>query len=107
MKIPAPTDQEPATLSAELLASLGRSPFTQATVDGLRKLRFSFKSSKGKKVSARISEDLLNTVKARLNVSTDTEAMELALVNMATTDDFGKWLVGQSGSLTQDFSLEL
>jgi len=107
MKTRAFAEQASTVLTADQIPALSRNKFTQATVDGLRKLVSPFKSSKEKKVSARLPEDLLTIVKSRLNVTTDTEAMQLALINMATADDFGSWLVGQTGSLTEDFTLDL
>ncbi len=93
--------------SAEIPRSLSRLRLTEGSVERLRGVRLAFGTAKDKKVSGRISGDLLGTVKQRLGVTSDTEAIEMALANMAITDDFGSWLVDQSGQLSEDFQLEL
>ncbi len=91
----------------ELLKSLGKVRMTDKTVARLRDVRVELGSVKDKRVSGRISGNLLGTFKARLGVTSDTEAIEMALANMAITDDFGVWLVDQAGALSADFTLEL
>ncbi len=89
------------------LKSLAKTRMTDKAVARLRSVRIALGATKDKKVSGRISGDLLGTVKARLGVTSDTEAIEMALANMAVTDDFGAWLVDQGGELSKDFKLEL
>ncbi len=82
-------------------------PLRQETVRRLKAAGQGFGARKDRKVSGRISGELLAVVKRRLGVSSDTEAIEMALVNMALTDDYGAWLVDQAGRLDPDFKLEL
>jgi hypothetical protein len=89
------------------LRALAKSRLTDKSVGRLKEVGGALAAAKDKKVSGRISGELLATVKQRLGVTSDTEAIEMALVNMAITDDFGTWLVDQAGQLDQDFELEL
>ena len=91
----------------EFAQALGKLRLTNDSVERLRGVRVALGPVKNKKVSGRISGELLGTVKQRLGVTSDTEAIEMALANMAITDDFGAWLVDQAGQLSEDFELEL
>ena len=100
------TRHEPPS-AAIPLQTLAKSRLTAKSVSRLRMAGGIFGVSKDKKVSGRISGELLATVKNRLGITSDTEAIEMALVNMAITDDFGMWLIDQSGQLDKDFELGL
>jgi hypothetical protein len=89
MRIPAPT------------------PLSEKSIDRLRAVGRAFGEAKDKRVSGRISAELLAAAKHRLGATSDTEAIEMALANMVVTDDFGTWLVDQAGQLDQDFELGL
>ena len=82
-------------------------PLTAETVKRLKAAGNSFGLRKDKRISGRISCELLAAAKQRLGVASDTETIELALVNMALADDYGAWLVAQAGRLDTDFRLEL
>lgn len=82
-------------------------PLTAETVKRLKAAGNTFGVRKDKRVSGRISGELLAAAKQRLGVVSDTETIELALVNMAFADDYGAWLVAQAGRLDTDFKLEL
>lgn len=82
-------------------------PLSVKTIGRLRSVGRAFGDAKDKRISGRISAALLATVKHRLSVASDTEAIEIALANMAVTEDFGTWLVEQAGQLDPDFELEL
>lgn len=82
-------------------------PLSVKSVGRLRAVGRTFGDTKDKRVSGRISAELLATVKHRLGVASDTEAIEMALANIVVTEDFGTWLVDQAGQLDQDFELEL
>jgi hypothetical protein len=99
-----PETQSPTALS--LMTSLRQTPIMDVTIKSLRAMRLKLTGKTKKKIGSRVDQDLLSTVKTRLNVTSDTEAIELALVNMAITDDFGSWLVSQAGKLPEDFNLE-
>jgi hypothetical protein len=77
------------------------------TVARLKVAGRAFGGRKDKRVSGRISGQLLAAAKQRLGVASDTETIELALVNMAFADDFGMWLTAQAGRLDADAALEL
>lgn len=100
------TPHEPPSVTISL-QTLAKSRLSGKSVSRLRMAGGIFGVSKDRKVSGRISGELLATVKNRLGVTSDTEAIEMALVNMAITDDFGTWLVDQSGQLDEDFELGL
>ncbi len=87
------------------LGQLSKSRLSVNTIGRLRGVADTLARGKDKRVSGRISGALLATVKERLGVTSDTEAIEMALVNMAITDDFGTWLVDQAGRLDQAFEL--
>jgi len=82
-------------------------PLTVETVKRLKAAGNAFGVRKDKRVSGRISGELLAAAKQRLGVASDTETIELALVNMALADDYGAWLITQAGRLDVDFKLEL
>jgi hypothetical protein len=102
-----PVEAKSGAVGKELLESLGKTRMTDRALARLHSVRVELGSIKDKKVSGRISGDLLSAVKARLGVVSDTEAIEMALANMAVTDDFGSWLIDQGGALSADFKLEL
>lgn len=96
-------DAEPVQqLSLEALA---QAPLTGVSLKKLRSVDRGLGLKKDRKVSGRISGALLAAVKHRLGVQSDTEAIELSLVNMAIADDYGAWLVAQAGQLDEDFQL--
>jgi hypothetical protein len=54
----------------------------------------------------RMPEALVARAKARTGVKSDTELIELALVNLAVADDYAEWLLSQRASVSQDVDLE-
>jgi hypothetical protein len=54
----------------------------------------------------RMPEALVARAKARTGVKSDTELIELALVNLAVADDYPEWLLAQRASVNQDVDLE-
>ena len=61
---------------------------------------------KTKAVSTRQDPALLEMVKTKLGVTTDTEAITGALKIVAGEDNFWAWLSTQSGTLSPDFDLD-
>lgn len=98
----APGTEPMLPLSLETLA---QAPLTGVSLKKLRTVDSRLGLKKDRKVSGRISGALLAAVKHRLGVQSDTEAIELALVNMAIADDYGAWLVAQAGQLDEEFDL--
>lgn len=92
---------------AAALRAVAGARLTGQSVSRLRAVVHAYGDLKDKRVSGRISGELLAAVKHHLGVTSDTEAIEIALANMAITDDFGTWLVDQAGQLDPDFELEL
>jgi len=102
------TSSKPALDDASaVLRAVAGVRLTGQSVSRLRAVGHALGAIKDKRVSGRISGELLAAVKHRLGVNSDTEAIEIALANMAITDDFGTWLVDQAGQLDPDFELEL
>ena len=93
--------------SADTAAAASEPPLAAETVKRLKAAGSAFGVRKDKRVSGRISGELLAAAKQRLGVASDTETIELALVNMALADDYGAWLIVQAGRLDTDFKLEL
>jgi len=73
-------------------------------VDALRK-RGVLAGRRSHKLSARIDPGLIQAARERLGQGSDTEIVTAALAVLAGGDDFGAWLVGQSGRLPEDFEL--
>ena len=92
---------------ATALSAAPGAQLTGQSVSRLRAVAHAYGDLKDKRVSGRVSGKLLAAVKHHLGVTSDTEAIEIALANMAITDDFGTWLVDQAGQLDPDFELEL
>ena len=82
-------------------------PLSEQIVSELRQVGHTFGPGKNKRISGRVSEDLMAAVKNRLGVTSDTEAIEMALAGIVLADDFGIWLTDQSGALDEGFGLEL
>lgn len=62
---------------------------------------------KDKRLTGRISSELVEAAKKRAHVSSDTELIELALSRLALEDDFGARLVRRKGSLPRDLDLAI
>src|SRR5262245_57107787 len=58
-------------------------------------------------IRGRVSTALVKAARKRAGVSTDTELIELALSNLALTDDFGEKFLMRKGTLDPDLDLEL
>ena len=92
------------TLSLELLS---KTRLSFRSIAKLKQFAATLAVGKDKRVSGRISGELLAAVKHRLGAASDTGTIEMALVNMVIADDFGTWLVDQAGRLDEDFDLGL
>jgi len=97
---------EAVVIRSEDLRDLARNRLTDESVGRLRILRGTLAPTKDRKISARVSGDLLAAVKERLGGVSDAEAIEMALVTLAETDDFGSWMEANAGRLDEDFDLD-
>ena len=57
-------------------------------------------------VRGRMPRALVTKAKQRTGIQSDTKLIELALVNLAVSDDYTEWLLSQRGTIPQDFDLE-
>jgi len=62
---------------------------------------------KDKRLTGRVSSELLEAAKKRAHVSSDSELIEIALSRLALEDDFGTKLVRRKGSLPRDLDLAI
>jgi len=85
---------EAVVIRSEDLRDLARNRLTDESVGRLRILRGTLAPTKDRKISA------------RLGGVSDAEAIEMALVTLAETDDFGSWMEANAGRLDEDFDLD-
>jgi hypothetical protein len=64
------------------------------------------KGTRTKIVRGRMPEALVNKAKARTGIKSDTDLLEVALANLAVSDDFPEWLLSQKGTVSRDLDLE-
>ncbi len=57
-------------------------------------------------VRGRMPEALVAEAKKRSGVKSDTDLIELALANIAMSDNYGEWLLSQSGTIDPEIDLE-
>ncbi|MCU1311175.1 MAG: hypothetical protein JWO20_2300 [Candidatus Angelobacter sp.] len=65
-----------------------------------------FHGARTKVVRGRMPEALVKKAKARTGIKSDTDLLELALANLAVSDDFPEWLLSRKGKVRQDLDLE-
>jgi len=58
-------------------------------------------------IRGRVSTALVKAAKKRAGVSTDTELLEVALSNLALSDDFGDKFLKRKGTVDPDLDIEL
>jgi hypothetical protein len=63
--------------------------------------------AQSKRLSVRVDPGLVEEAKRRSGVRGDSELVNAALALMAGGDNFGTWLVGQKGRLSDDFELAI
>jgi hypothetical protein len=64
------------------------------------------KGGRTKLVRGRMPNALVAKAKARSGVHSDTKLIEVALANLAVTDEYPGWLLAQRGKLGKDLDLE-
>ena len=57
-------------------------------------------------VRGRMPAALVNKAKARTGIHSDTDLLELALANLAVSDDYPEWLLSRKGTVRSDMDLE-
>jgi hypothetical protein len=60
-------------------------------------------AKKDARIGGRISRKLVRIAKRKTGITSDSALIEAGLLNLATEDDFGRWLVDQAGRLDKDF----
>lgn len=63
--------------------------------------------ARSKKLSMRVDPGLIEAARQRTGLRSDSDLVNAALAMIAAGDDFGAWLVRQSGRLPEDFELAL
>jgi hypothetical protein len=63
--------------------------------------------SKNTRVTVRVQDRLLEAARRRTGIAGESELVTAGLALLAAQDDFGAWLVGQRGTLSDDFDIGL
>lgn len=113
-----------ATSAREKPPATARQPSRRKTLPGApggdtltnTRLRFAFDElersgalagARSKKLSMRVDPGLIEAARRRTGLRSDSDLINAALAMLAAGDDFGAWLVRQSGRLPEDFELAL
>jgi hypothetical protein len=54
----------------------------------------------------RMPESLISAAKRKTGISSDTELIKLGLATLALEDNYGEWLMSQSGTVSPEIDLE-
>jgi len=57
-------------------------------------------------IRGRMPEALVSEAKKRSGIKSDTDLIELALANIAVSDNYAEWLLSRSGSIDPEVDLE-
>jgi hypothetical protein len=63
--------------------------------------------AKDTRVTARVQAGLLEAARRRSGIQKETDLVTAGLALLATQEDFGAWLTGRRGTLTDDFDIGL
>lgn len=77
-----------------------RDVLTMAMQEGL------LRGGRTKIVRGRMPEALVSEAKKRTGIKSDTDLIELALANIAVSDNYAEWLLSRSGSIDPEIDLE-
>jgi hypothetical protein len=91
-------------------ASPGADPLTRARLKfAIAELQQSgtLSGARSCKLSTRVDPGLIDAARRRTGLRRDSDLINAALAVIAAGDDFGLWLVRQSGRLPEDFELAL
>ena len=58
-------------------------------------------------IRGRMPKALVDRAKASTGVRSDTKLMEVALANLAVSDDYADWLLSRQGRIDKDIDLEI
>lgn len=64
------------------------------------------RGSRTKVVRGRMPEALVAEAKKRTGIKSETELIEVALANIAMSDNYGEWLLSRSGMIDPEIDLE-
>lgn len=59
------------------------------------------------RVTARVQAGLLEAARRRTGIRAETDLVTAGLALLAANEDFGAWLAGQRGTLSDDFEIGL
>jgi hypothetical protein len=91
----------PTTLKkAAALSSRFRDGLTIARQTGL------LRGAKTEVVRGRMPKDLVQKAKSASGARSDTELIEMALVNLAVADEYPAWLLSQRRTVSKEIDLE-
>lgn len=62
---------------------------------------------KDSRIGGRVSSALVRRAKGKSGITSDSALIEAGLLSLAIEDDFGRWLVAQSGRIEADFDIGL
>jgi hypothetical protein len=57
-------------------------------------------------IRGRMPQALVSEAKKRTGIKSDTALLELALANLAMSDNYGEWLLSQRGTIDPELDLE-
>jgi hypothetical protein len=66
-----------------------------------------FTGARSQKLNTRVDPGLIAAARRRTGLNSDSDLINAALAVIAAGDDYGAWLVRQSGRLPEDFELAL
>jgi hypothetical protein len=77
-----------------------RDVLTMAKHEGL------LRGGRTKIIRGRMPEALVSEAKKRSGIKSDTDLIEVALANIAVSDNYAEWLLSRSGSIDPEVDLE-
>jgi hypothetical protein len=92
------------------LTGRGGDPMTQARLNyAVLELQHAgaLTGARSQKLSVRADPGLIEAARRRTGLHSDSDLINAGLAVIAAGDDFGAWLVRQSGRLPEDFELAL
>lgn len=63
--------------------------------------------AKNTRITIRVQQRLLEAARRRSGIAGETDLVAAGLALLAADDDFGTWLAGQRGTLSDDFEIGL
>ena len=72
----------------------------------LAKAKGLLSGTRSKTVRGRMPVELVAEAKLRSGITSDSKLLEAALANLALSDNYGKWLIANRGTINPDLDLE-